>query len=250
MRSPTAVIAEDEPLLRAEIRELLNALWPQLAICGEADNGLEAIQAIERYSPDVVFLDIHMPGANGLEIAEHCSGRAHVVFITAFDQHAVSAFEHGALDYVMKPLTASRLERTIARLQERLQQPPANLQGLAQLLKKAAVGENQYIKWLTVPHLNDRRVIAAAEIWYLRADTKYTTLATRTNTFLLNSSLKEMKEKLNPEMFWQIHRSIIVNVGAIETIHRSFRGALELKLKERTELLPVSSAHAHLFRQF
>jgi len=249
MRSPTAVIAEDEPLLRTEIRELLNALWPQLAICGEADNGVEAIHAIERYSPDVVFLDIHMPGVNGLEIAERCSGRAHVVFITAFDQHAVAAFEHGALDYVMKPLNAARLERTIARVQERLQQPPADLQGLAQLLRKAAVGEDQYIKWLTVPHLNERRVIAAAEIWYLRADTKYTTLATRASTFLLNSSLKEMKEKLNPEMFWQIHRSIIVNVGAIETIHRSFRGSLELKLKERTELLPVSSAHAHLFRQ-
>jgi DNA-binding LytR/AlgR family response regulator len=250
MRSPTAIIAEDEPLLRAEIRELLNTLWPQLAICSEADNGLEAIQAIQRYSPDVVFLDINMPGANGLEIAEHCSGRAHVVFITAFDQHAVAAFDHGALDYVMKPLTATRMERTIARLQERLQQPPANLQGLAQLLKKASAGESQYIKWLTVPHLNERRVIAASEIWYLRADTKYTTLATRASTFLLNSSLKQMKEKLDPEMFWQIHRSIIVNVGAIETIHRSFRGALELKLKERAELLPVSVANAHLFRQF
>jgi DNA-binding LytR/AlgR family response regulator len=250
MRSPTAVIAEDEPLLRSEIRELLNTLWPQLAICSEAANGLQAIEAIDRYSPDVVFLDIHMPGANGLEIAEHCSGRAHVVFITAFDQHAVSAFEHGALDYVMKPLTAARMERTVARLHERLQQPPADLQGLAQLLKKASAGESQYIKWLTVPHLGERRVIAASEIWYLRADAKYTTLATRASTFLLNSSLKQMKEKLNPEMFWQIHRSIIVNVGAIETIHRSFRGALELKLKERTELLPVSAAHAHLFRQF
>ncbi len=250
MRSPTAVIAEDEPLLRSEIRELLHTLWPQLAVCSEADNGLDAIQAIDRYAPDVVFLDIHMPGANGLEIAEHCSGRAHVVFITAFDQHAVAAFENGALDYVMKPLTAARMERTVARLQERLQQTPADLQGLAQLIKKAAGSEGQYIKWLTVPHLNERRVIAASEIWYLRADTKYTTLATRASTFLLNSSLKEMKEKLNPEMFWQIHRSIIVNVGAIETIHRSFRGSLELKLKERTELLPVSAAHSQLFRHF
>jgi DNA-binding LytR/AlgR family response regulator len=173
-----------------------------------------------------------------------------VVFITAFDQHAVAAFEHGALDYVLKPLTAARMERTVARLQERLQQPPPNLQGLAELLKRASAAENQYIKWLTVPHLSERRVIAASEIWYLRADTKYTTLATRASTFLLNSSLKQIKEKLNPEMFWQIHRSIIVNVGAIETIHRSFRGALELKLKGRTELLPVSAAHAHLFRQF
>jgi DNA-binding LytR/AlgR family response regulator len=185
-----------------------------------------------------------------LKVAEHCSSRAHVVFITAFDQHAVAAFEHGALDYVLKPLTAARMERTVARLQERLQQPPHNLQGLAELLKSASAAENQYIKWLTVQHLSERRVIAASEIWYLRADTKYTTLATRASTFLLNSSLKQIKEKLNPEMFWQIHRSIIVNVGAIETIHRSFRGALELKLKGRTELLPVSAAHAHLFRQF
>lgn len=250
MRAPTAVIAEDEPLLRTEIRDLLNTLWPQLAICSEADNGLEAIRAIDRYSPDVVFLDIHMPGASGLEVAEHCSGRAHVVFITAFDQHAVAAFERGALDYIMKPLTAARMERAVARLQERLQQPPADLQGLTQLIRKASADESQYIKWLTVPHLDERRVIAVSEIWYLRADTKYTTLATRASTFLLNSSLKQMKEKLHPDMFWQIHRSIIVNVGAIEVIHRSLRGALELKLKERTELLPVSSAHSHLFRQF
>jgi DNA-binding LytR/AlgR family response regulator len=250
MRSPIAVIAEDEPLLRAEIREMLNTLWPELAICSDAADGLQAIQAIDRFSPDVVFLDIHMPGASGLTVAEHASGRAHVVFITAFDQHAVAAFEHGALDYVLKPLTVARMERTVARVQDRLRQPPADLQGLAQLLKNSSASENQYIKWLTVPHLNERRVIAASEIWYVRADTKYTTLATRGSTFLLNSSLKQMKEKLNPEMFWQIHRSIIVNVGAIESIHRSLRGSLELKLKERTELLPVSAAHAHLFRQF
>ena len=250
MRSPTAVIAEDEPLLRAEIRDLLNTLWPELAICSDAADGLQAIQAIDRFSPDVVFLDIQMPGASGLTVAEHASGRAHVVFITAYDQHAVAAFEHGALDYVLKPLTAARMERTVARLQERLRQPPADLQGLAQLLKNSSASEPQYIKWLTVPHQHERRVIAASEIWYLRADVKYTTLATRASTFLLNSSLKQMKEKLNPEVFWQIHRSIIVNVGAIETIHRSFRGALELKLKERTELLPVSAAYAHLFRQF
>jgi DNA-binding LytR/AlgR family response regulator len=250
MKSPTAVIAEDEPLLRAEIRAVLSTVWPELAICAEAADGLQAIQAFDRFSPDIVFLDIQMPGANGLAVAEHASGRAHVVFVTAFDEYAVAAFERGAIDYILKPPSVARMQRTVERLKERLRQPPAELQGLVELLRNVPTSEQRYIKWLTVPHGSELRVIVAAEICYLRADNKYTTLATRGGTFLLNSSLKEMREKLDPEVFWQIHRSIIVNVGAIDTIYRSFRGSLEVKLRERSELLPVSAAHAHLFKQF
>jgi DNA-binding LytR/AlgR family response regulator len=249
MKAPTAVIAEDEPLLRGEIRETLSVLWPALVIVAEAADGLQAKQALDRYAPDIVFLDIQMPGMSGLEVAQHASGRTHVVFITAFDEHAVAAFEQGALDYVLKPITTERMQLTVRRLQERLSQPPADLRGLAELLSTVASGEPQYLKWLTVPHGSELRVVAVAEISYLRADNKYTTVATRGSTFLLNSSLKQLKEKLDPKMFWQIHRSIIVNVGAIDTIFRSFRGALEVKLKERSELLPVSAAHAHLFKQ-
>jgi DNA-binding LytR/AlgR family response regulator len=250
MKSPTAIIAEDEPLLRQEIRLALNTLWPELVICSEVADGLEAIRAIDRFSPNVVFLDVQMPGANGLAVAERASGRAHVVFITAYDQYAVTAFEQGALDYILKPPTTVRMQRTIERLKERIVHLPAELRGLEDILKAVSTSERQYLQWLTVPHKSELRVVATAEICYLRADNKYTTLATRTSTFLLNSSLKQMREKLNPDTFWQIHRSFIVNVGAIETIYRSFRGTMEVKLKERSELLPVSGTHANLFRQF
>lgn len=249
MKVPTAIIAEDEPLLRAEIRDMLREHWPQLHISAEAEDGVQAIEALDRLGPNVLFLDIQMPGATGIEVARHASGKAHVVFITAYDAYALQAFEQGALDYLLKPVSADRMKLTIDRLRERLREPPADLSGLSDLLKGALANEPRYLKWLTVPRGSELRVVAAAEIDYLRADNKYTTINTRTGSFLLTSSLKEMQQKLDPAVFWQVHRSIIVNVSAIETIYRSFRGSLELKLKERKELLPVSSSHAHLFKQ-
>jgi DNA-binding LytR/AlgR family response regulator len=182
-------------------------------------------------------------------VARHASGKAHVVFITAHDDYAVAAFEQGAIDYILKPISEERVKLTIGRLRDRLREPPADLHGLAELLKSTVAGEARYLKWLSVPHGSELRVVATAEILYLRADNKYTTVNTRSSTFLLNSSLKEMQRKLDPAVFWQIHRSIIVNVGAIDTIYRSFRGSLEVKLKDRAELLPVSAAHTHLFKQ-
>jgi DNA-binding LytR/AlgR family response regulator len=247
--TPTAIIAEDEPILRAEIRETLRTLWPELRVSAEAADGLEAIEAFDRYGPNILFLDIQMPGATGIEVARHASGKAHVVFITAHDDYAVAAFEQGAIDYILKPICEERVKLTIGRLRDRLREPPADLHGLAELLKSTVAGEARYLKWLSVPHGSELRVVATAEILYLRADNKYTTVNTRSSTFLLNSSLKEMQRKLDPAVFWQIHRSIIVNVGAIDTIYRSFRGSLEVKLKDRAELLPVSAAHTHLFKQ-
>jgi DNA-binding LytR/AlgR family response regulator len=247
--TPTAIIAEDEPILRAEIRETLRTLWPELRVSAEAADGLEAIEAFDRYGPNILFLDIQMPGATGIEVARHASGKAHVVFITAHDDYAVAAFEQGAIDYILKPISEERVKLTIGRLRDRLREPPADLHGLAELLKSTVAGEARYLKWLSVPHGSELRVVATAEILYLRADNKYTTVNTRSSTFLLNSSLKEMQRKLDPAVFWQIHRSIIVNVGAIDTIYRSFRGSLEVKLKDRAELLPVSAAHTHLFKQ-
>jgi DNA-binding LytR/AlgR family response regulator len=247
--TPTAIVAEDEPLLRAELRDTLRALWPELRISAEAADGLQAIEAFDRHGPNILFLDIQMPGATGIDVARHASGKAHVVFITAYDAYALAAFEQGAIDYILKPISEERLKVTIDRLRERLREPPADLRGLAELLKAAVGGEPRYLKWLSVPHGSELRVVASAEILYLRADNKYTTVHTRSASFLLNSSLKDMLSKLDPAIFWQIHRSIIVNIGAIETIYRSFRGSLEVKLKERAELLPVSAAHAHLFKQ-
>ncbi len=249
MIAPLAIIAEDEPLLRAEIRETLRLLWPELRICAEVGDGQQAVGALEQFGPNILFLDIHMPGLNGIEVARQASGKAHVVFITAYDNYAVDAFKDGALDYIVKPISPERMKVTVERLRHRLREPPADLTGLVDMLKSAVGGESRYLKWLTVPHGSELRVLAVSEILYLRADNKYTTVHTRSTSFLLNSSLKEMQGKLDPNVFWQIHRGIVVNVSAVDTIYRSFRGTLELKLKDRTELLPVSAPHAHLFKQ-
>jgi len=245
---PGAVIAEDEPLVRAEIRDTLELLWPQLTILAEVGDGIAALAALERCAPDVFFLDIQMPGLNGLEVAQRLSGRAHVVFVTAYDRYAIAAFEQGALDYVLKPISVPRVQRTVERLRTRIGRVPADLSRIAELLQQAAPPESRYLQWLTVPRGNELRVVAASEVCYLRADRKYTTLATAHGTFLMNVSLRQMHERLDPRIFWQIHRSVIVNVGAIDVVYRTFRGALEVKLKDRSELLPVSSAHARLFK--
>jgi DNA-binding LytR/AlgR family response regulator len=249
MSVPSAVIAEDEPLIRREIRDTLASLWPQLTIAAEVGDGAEALACVDRYKPDAVFLDIQMPGLNGLEVAQRLSGAAHVVFITAFDSYAVAAFEQGALDYVLKPISTQRMQVAVDRLRSRLQETPADLSRIAELLKELAPPESKYLRWLTVPQGSELRVVAVEEISYLRADHKYTTVVTPNGSFLMTSSLRQMKEKLDPQLFWQIHRSIVVNVGAIDRIYRTFRGALEVKLKGRGELLPVSAAHAHLFRE-
>lgn len=178
MTTPGAVIAEDEPLIRGEIRDLLAQLWPELAILAEVGDGIEALAALERVRPDVFFLDIQMPGLGGLEVAERLNGRAHVVFITTFDRYAVAAFEQAALDYVLKPVSLPRMRLAVERLRSRLFEPPADLYRIAGLLKELAPPESRYIKWLTVPHGAELRVVAAAEICYLRADQKCTTLVT------------------------------------------------------------------------
>jgi DNA-binding LytR/AlgR family response regulator len=249
VKPPVAVIAEDEPLLRAEVRRSLGELWPELVIAAEAADGLDAVEALDRHAPDVLFLDIHMPGLDGLEVARRAGGHAHVVFITAFEEHAVAAFEQGALDYLLKPFSRERMERAVARLRRHRHEPPATLENLVELLKAAAAGDSGYLQWLTVPHGAELRIVAVAEIRFLRSEDKYTSVATRDATFLLGTPLKGLREKLDPRMFWQIHRGIIVNVSAIDTIFRSFRGALEVKLKDRSEVLPVSASHARQFRR-
>ncbi len=248
MSSPTAVIAEDEPLQRAEVRLALGRHWPELQIVAEVGDGTQAIQALDRYAPSVAFLDIQMPGLNGLEVARHASGKSHVVFVTAYDRYALEAFEHGAVDYILKPIDTGRLEMMISRLRERLLDRPANLSNLMELLRHVGSGAPRYLRWLTVPKGSELYVVAVSDIYFLRADNKYTVIATRSATFLLNSPLKEMQDKLDPALFWKIHRGIIVNVSAIDTIFRSLGGALEVKVKDRSELLPVSAAHAHLFK--
>jgi len=145
-RALTAVVAEDEPLLRAEIRQTLADLWPELEICAEAADGIQAIEALESFAPDILFLDIQMPGRNGLEVARHASGKAHVIFITAYDAYALQAFEQGALDYILKPISTERVKVAVDRLKERLREPPADLSWLADMLKSVVSAEPRYLK--------------------------------------------------------------------------------------------------------
>ncbi|MEI8258423.1 MAG: LytTR family DNA-binding domain-containing protein [Deltaproteobacteria bacterium] len=246
--SPTAVIADDEPLVRQEIRLLLKELWPELVVHAEVGDGIAALAALEAHAPDVLFLDMQMPGLTGLDVAQRVQGRAHVVFISASDEYAVAAFEQGALDYVLKPVSAARLALTIERLRSRLTSPPANLSGVGELLKQLARAEFRYFKWLTVPHDQEYRVIAVGELLYLRADHKYTEIVTPAASYIISTPLKRMRERLDPEVFWQIHRGVMINVAAIDSVRRTLRGSLEVKVRHRTELLPVSAAYTHRFR--
>jgi DNA-binding LytR/AlgR family response regulator len=249
MRTPSALIAEDEPLLRAQLRELLGTLWPELDIRGEAEDGTEAIRAIDALVPDVVFLDIEMPGASGLDVALHASGRCHVAFVTAYDKYAVAAFEQGAVDYVMKPFSRDRLETTVARLKARLGAAPANLDALVDLLAGRVRGARPYLRWVAVSEGDEVQLITVEEICYFQADTKYTLAATAGTQSLIRKPLKELLVELDPNLFWRIHRSTLVNVNAIAGVTRDLKGNLRVRLKQRRETLAVSESYAHRFRQ-
>jgi DNA-binding LytR/AlgR family response regulator len=246
---PTAVIAEDEPVLRAQLQEMLAAVWPQIAIVGTAEDGLAAISALEQHDPDVLFLDIQMPGASGLDVARRASGRQHVVFVTAYDQYAVAAFEEGAVDYVMKPLTAARLATACGRVKERLQSAPARLETLLDALAKRTAQTQPHLRWINASLGSDVRLITVGEICYFQSDTKYTRVVTSDGESVIRKPLKELLDELDPAMFWQIHRSTIVNVNAIASISHNLAGHMVVKLKHRKETLQVSQTFAHLFRQ-
>ncbi len=249
MSSPTAIIAEDEPVLRAQLEELLSAVWPELAVVAAAEDGLQAMRALADYAPDVLFLDIQMPGLTGLEIARHASGRCHVVFVTAYDQYAVAAFEAGAVDYVMKPLNAARLTIACGRVKKRLPGSPAGLDNLLEMLAKRVERARPYLRWINASQGTDVRLITIDEICYFQSDTKYTRAVTASHESLIRKSLKELSDELDPSLFWQIHRSTIVNMNAIAGVTRDLAGHLIVKLKSRKESLPVSQPFAHLFKQ-
>ena len=248
MPTPTALLAEDEAVLRKELRARLARLWPALHICAEAQNGLEAVALMERHRPDVVFLDIEMPGMSGLDVARHASGRSHVAFITAFDAHAVAAFEQGAIDYVLKPYDDARLELTIERVKQRLGSRPPEIESLLHELTRHAP-RRDYLRWINASVGNDVRLITADEICYFQAGAGYTRVFTPDRECLIRLSLKELAEQLDPACFWTIHRSTIVNANAISGVTRDLRGRLAVKLKSRPDKLAVSEAHERLFRQ-
>ncbi|HEY2863907.1 MAG TPA: LytTR family DNA-binding domain-containing protein [Casimicrobiaceae bacterium] len=249
MSGPTAVLAEDEAHLREELRETLAELWPELVICAEARNGLEAREALERHAPDILFLDIQMPGLTGLEIAKLANGRCHVVFVTAYDQYAVAAFEHGAVDYVMKPVSADRLEETVRRLKARVHDRPANLDHLLQALAERLGDTREYIRWITASQGQELRLITVDEVCYFQADRRYTLVVTADRESLIRRPIKELAEEVDPKMFWQIHRGTLVNANAIAGLVRDLKGHFRVKLKQRSETLSVSESCMHLFRE-
>ena len=249
MRHLSAVIAEDEPVLRRELKEILAKLWPELVICAEAEDGIEALHALTERAPDILFLDIQMPGLSGLEVAKQASGKCHVAFVTAYDKYAVAAFEQGAVDYVMKPFSPARLATTVVRLKEKVAGPPANLDGLLRVLASAVNGAKEYLRWITASQGNALRLITIEEICYFQADNKYTLVVTPEQESLIRRPIKELIEEVDPQTFWQIHRGTLVNVNAIAGIQRDIGGHLRVKLKQRKETLAVSESYAHLFKQ-
>ncbi len=256
--APTALIADDEPLLRMSLRRMLSEAWPELQIVAETRNGREAVERFEALKPAVCFLDVHMPGMSGIEAARAIGRRARLVFVTAYDQYAVQAFEHEALDYLVKPLQASRLQDTVSRLKERLRasQPPRETEAIleqiaAHLAKKAGPAP---LRWLHASVGNALRLIAVENIDYLRSDEKYTLVAWRADDgkaaeALIRTPLKDLLTQLDPGHFVQVHRSTVVNRSSISHVTRGANETAQVHLKGRDEVLPVSRSYLHLFRQ-
>ncbi|MEO8752028.1 MAG: LytTR family DNA-binding domain-containing protein [Casimicrobiaceae bacterium] len=248
-RNPTALIAEDERVLRDELRERLGALWPELVVVAEAADGDAALRAIEHHRPDVLFLDIEMPGLSGLDVARRANGRCHVVFVTAYDAFAVAAFEQGAVDYVMKPVTAERLAIAVERVRQRQAAAPVNLDAVLDRMVTRLAGPKPYLRWINASLGEEQQLITVDEVTYFRSDVKYTRVVTADREWLIRKPVRELCMELDPQRFWQVHRSVIVNLSEIASIRRDFRGHIHLRLKERGEELPVSQPYAHLFRQ-
>ncbi len=246
----TAVIADDEPLLRAQLRSRLARLWPELRIVHEMENGRDVDRVLQEHRPRLFFLDIHMPGVNGLEAARAIGKRAHVVFVTAFDQYAVEAFEHGAVDYVLKPFTEDRLAATLERLRERLAGSPAPLEELIeQLAGRLAARPAECLRWIKASIGQSVRLIPVEEILFFQSDEKYTRVVTQEAEALIRKPIKELLEELDPEKFWQVHRATIVNVEAIASVRRGLKDQAEIALKGHRETLLVSRNFTHLFKQ-
>jgi DNA-binding LytR/AlgR family response regulator len=257
MSGPTALIADDEPLLCERLRAHLARLWPELEVVAEARNGREAIELFETHLPRIAFLDVHMPGLNGVDAARAIARRAEIVFVTAHEHYAVQAFEHGALDYVVKPFEEARLADSVTRLKSRLAAPeplPAEfeavLERLAGELKSRAGAEvRKYLQWIRASVASSVRLIPVEQIAFLRSDEKYTLVVWEGGEALIRTPIRELAEELDPGTFAQIHRSVIVNLRQVAQVDRGFNDTAEVRLKNRREVLPVSRSFLHVFRQ-
>ena len=246
---PTAILAEDEPILRAQLEKKLRALWPELEIAASVEDGAAALEALEDKPVDFMFLDIQMPEMTGVEVARHVAGRAHVVFVTAYDQYAIQAFETGAVDYVLKPVTDDRLKLTIERLKSKLSTPPEDLNAVLSRLAQQLGGKKERLQWIKATLGANLRLIPVSEVLFFQSDEKYTRVVTADGEALIKTPIRELLDGLDPDVFWQIHRSTLVNVNAIAGVSRDFRGQAHVKIKGKDESLVVSRIYSHLFKQ-
>jgi len=252
---PTALIADDEPLLRERLCSLLQRLWPELTVVAQARNGREAVEMFDEHAPQVVFLDVHMPGLNGVEAARSIARRAEVVFVTAYEQYAVTAFEQGALDYVVKPFDEARLADTVQRLQQRLARAPESEAGkLDAVIEKMStelrrrVGASNWLQWIKASVGTSVRLIPVEQVAYLRSDEKYTLVVWEGGEALIRKTIRELADELDPERFAQVHRSVIVNLHQVSQVGRGPNETAEVHLKGRKDVLPVSRSFVHVFR--
>jgi DNA-binding LytR/AlgR family response regulator len=246
----TALIADDEPLMRERLRDALARAWPELAIVAEAANGVEAVAQFRKHKPEIVFLDIRMPGKTGLEAAAEIGDAAHIVFVTAYDEYAIHAFENGAADYLLKPVEPDRIAQTIARLQKRMQSAPPDLSALvANLLQQHQPAAK--LKWIRASLGSVTRLINVDDIAFFQSDTKYTRIVLKTGEAeaLVRTPLKELLEGLDADAFWQVHRGTVVNVGAMDRAVREGPEKLVIYFKGVKETVNVSRQYFGLFKQ-
>lgn len=254
MNAPTALIADDEDLPRAELRRMLASAWPELVIVAECEHGPAAVEAIDQHQPDVAFLDIRMPGLSGLDVARAASGRCHAVFTTAYDSHAIDAFNAGAVDYLLKPVLADRLAQAVARLKERLgartQAPDleALVQQLSEQIARRPGEAAARLRWISASVGDTIKMFSIDEVLFFQSDEKYTRVVTATDEAHIRKPLKEVAEGLDPDTFWQVHRGAIVRAAAIARAQRDELGRITLHLKNHPEKLAVSQAYGWRFK--
>jgi DNA-binding LytR/AlgR family response regulator len=249
MTAPTAIIAEDEAPQRASLAVMLAELWPDLRILATCGDGREAIQALGRHRPDIAFLDIRMPGADGFKVARAAAPVVHVVFITAYDSFAVQAFEDGAADYLLKPVKRDRLQAAITRVKARLASGAASgLPDLLQRLEAKLAAKPETIRWITAHVGGAVRMLPVDDVLFFQSQDKYTRVVTASEEAHIRTPLKDLIAQLDPDMFWQVHRSAVVRVSAIRSMKRDQDGKLKLHLSGRIEALPVSPTFASRFK--
>lgn len=249
MKTPTALIAEDEPLMRERLKEKLAEAWPQLAVVAEAEDGDAALELFEEHRPDIAFLDIRMPGLSGLEVAAAIGGQCHVVFITAYDQYALKAFEAGAVDYLLKPVDSDRLGVMVERITRKLASPPIDLGNLVAELRSTLNAGGGHMKWVKAAVGKQVKLIPVSDVLYFQSDTKYTRVVLASGEALIRTPLKDLLCDLDPKQFWQVHRGTIVNLDAVSGVLREDAERQFILLKHRQEKLPISRQFTHLFKQ-